>query len=61
MQADYTTVMPFLVKALVERHTRTEPFRLFDRRDELCERLRRDVRENREWLLGTLEYPLATP
>jgi deoxyhypusine synthase len=61
MQADYTTVMPFLVKALVERHARTEPFRLFDRRDELCERLRRDVRENREWLLGTLEYPLATP
>jgi deoxyhypusine synthase len=61
MQADYTTVMPFLVKALVERHARTEPFRLFDRRDELCERLRRDVRKNREWLLGTLEYPLATP
>ena len=60
MQADYSTVMPFLVKALLERHARTEPYRLFDRREALCERLRRDVRENREWLLASLNYPLAS-
>jgi deoxyhypusine synthase len=59
MQADYSAVMPFLVKALLERHPVTEPHRLFAKREELCERLRADLRQNRAWLLGTLEYPLA--
>jgi deoxyhypusine synthase len=59
MQADYSTVMPFLVKALLERHARVEPHRLFDRREELCERLRGDVRNNGEWLLGSMKYTLA--
>ncbi len=35
-------------------------YRLFEQRDELCRRLNEDVRENREWLLRTLDYPLAT-
>jgi len=85
MQADYSTVMPFLVKALLdnrreyerkaaaigheelfvrEPHARgylrsREGYRLFERRGELCEKLTGDVRENREWLLETLRYPLA--
>ena len=34
-------------------------YRLFDQREELCRRLTGDVRNNREWLLGSLAYPLA--
>ncbi len=80
MQADYSTVMPFIVKALLENRARyqqqaselgeaelftrepkargylrpREGYRLFDQRDELCRRLKEDVRANREWLMGTL-------
>jgi deoxyhypusine synthase len=85
MQADYSMVMPFLVKALLDNRERyaqraenlgeetlfeREPkargylrpqsgYRLFEQRDELCERLTADVRENKEWLLESLQYPLA--
>lgn len=90
MQADYSTLMPFLVKALLENRKRyqrqaaemgeeklfevepkargylsgylrpREGYRLFDQREELCRRLTEDVRANKEWLLDTLQYPLAT-
>jgi deoxyhypusine synthase len=81
MQADYSTVMPFVVKALLDNRKRyeklhaehgdavfeSEPkargylrarpgYRLFEQREELCNRLRNDVRANREWLLETLTY-----
>ncbi len=85
MQQDYSLVMPFLVKALLENRERyrrlveeegaeavfaREPrargylrevsgYRLFEQRLELCTRLTADVRENREWLLESLAYPLA--
>ena len=59
MQADYSMVMPFLVKALLENHTRREGYRLFERREALCERLWEDVRGNREWLLKSVQYPAA--
>jgi deoxyhypusine synthase len=78
LQADYSMVMPFLVKALLDKRDRIarladieehpewqgylrprEGYRLFDQREELCRRLTEDVRENREWLMSTLEYPLA--
>jgi deoxyhypusine synthase len=85
MQADYSTVMPFVVKALLDNRKRytalaeslgeerlfeqepkaqgylraNEGYRLFSRREELCARLLDDVKENREWLMGTLRYPLA--
>ncbi len=75
MQADYSIVMPFVVKALLENRARYEKnpdhpkakgylrsregYRLFQRRDELVGRLTDDVRNNREWLMETLEYPLA--
>jgi deoxyhypusine synthase len=36
-----------------------EGYRLFDRREELCRRLTEDIRQNREWLMQTLAYPLA--
>jgi deoxyhypusine synthase len=87
MQADYSMLLPFLVKALLDNRRRYEAlaaeigedvlferepqargylrprsgYRLFEQREELCERLRRDVAANREWLAGTLEYPLAGP
>jgi deoxyhypusine synthase len=59
MQADYSMVMPFLVKALLDNHGRREGYRLFERREVLCERLREDVRGNREWLMSSLNYALA--
>ncbi|HWZ33164.1 MAG TPA: deoxyhypusine synthase family protein [Bryobacteraceae bacterium] len=82
MQADYSAVMPFLVKALLDNRRRYEKlaaesgaeelfvrepkargylrppdgYRLFELREELCRRLREDVRANREWLLETMKY-----
>jgi hypothetical protein len=32
---------------------------LFEQREELCARLTADVQANREWLMDSLEYPLA--
>ena len=85
MQADYSMVMPFLVKALLENRARyaemvraegeeaafaAEPkargylrpadgYRLFEKRQALCTTLTDEVRNNRDWLLETLRYPLA--
>jgi len=59
MQADYSMVMPFLVKALLENHQRRDAYRLFEQREALCERLREDVRGNRKWLLESVQYPVA--
>jgi deoxyhypusine synthase len=85
MQADYSTLMPILVKALLDNRRRyqryaaqigeqklfevepkargylrpSEGYRLFDQRDSLLEKLTDAVKENREWLLDTLQYPLA--
>jgi deoxyhypusine synthase len=85
LQSDYSIVMPFLLKALLENRARyadaaerlgeaelfrQEPkargylrprdgYRLFTRREALCDRLLEDVRNNKEWLLETLRYPLA--
>ena len=36
-----------------------EGYRLFERRDSLTGRLTEDVRNNREWLMRSLSYPLA--
>jgi deoxyhypusine synthase len=84
MQADYSTLMPFIVKALLDKRKSYEEqaaatgeaalfardphargylrpragYRLFEQREELCRRLKQDVRGNREWLLETLRYPL---
>ena len=86
MQADYSTLMPFLVKALLDNRKRyehmavelgeeilfarepkargylrpREGYRLYDQREELVNRLNRDVQANREWLLESIEY-LAAP
>jgi deoxyhypusine synthase len=85
MQGDYSTVMPFLVKALLDNRKRfeheaatigsdalferepkargylrpREGYRLYETREELCARLTKDVKENREWLEESLKYPLA--
>jgi deoxyhypusine synthase len=85
MQGDYSTIMPFLVRALLDKRAEYERraaemsddelferhpdargylrarggYRLFEKRDELVDRLTADVRNNREWLVETLKYPLA--
>jgi deoxyhypusine synthase len=85
MQADYSMVMPFLVKALLDNRKRYEReageigeealferepkargylrgragYRLFERREGLVEKLTADVKANGEWLLESVEYPLA--
>jgi deoxyhypusine synthase len=85
MQADYSTVMPFLMKALLDNRKRFEQeaktigsdalferepkargylrpregYRLYEAREELCARLTKDVKANREWLEESLKYPLA--
>jgi deoxyhypusine synthase len=86
-QCDYTIVMPFLVKALLEKRARLERletelgaetlrerhpeaagylrptagYRLFERREELVERLLEDLSARREELAGASDYPLAEP
>lgn len=85
MQGDFSMIMPFLVKALLdnrkgyeqraaeigeERLFAEEPrargylrprsgYRLYEQRAELCVKLNESVRENRDWLMETLTYPLA--
>lgn len=76
MQGDYSSLMPFLVKALLDNRARYEQglqddekkagylrardgYRLFESRDQLVERLTEDVRNNKEWLLESVDYPLA--
>ncbi len=87
MQADYSMLMPFIVKGLLDNRAKYEArareigeetlfieepkargylrpregYRLFEKRDRLCEQLYADVRDNKEWLLDTLQYPLARP
>src|SRR6185312_5109636 len=77
MQADYSMLMPFIVKALLENRARyerlaqelgeaalfekepqargylrrREGYRLYAQREELVERLNRDVAANRDWLM----------
>ena len=51
-------VMPFLVKALLDNHAKREDYRLYEHRDALCEKLREDVRANRDWLLRSVDYAL---
>jgi deoxyhypusine synthase len=59
MQADYSMVMPFLVKALLDNHAKRAGYRLYEHRDALCEKLREDVRANQDWLLRSIDYSLA--
>lgn len=83
MQGDYSMVMPFLVKALLDKRDRfaalreqigeeklfaNHPeakgylrlpggYRLYDQRDELCQKLSNDVKQNREWLMRSIALP----
>ncbi len=83
--ADYSMLMPFLVKALLDNRERyrrlaaaegeeavraRDPkaagylrpaggYRLYDRREQLAQRLIEDVAVNRDWLMRSLQYGLA--
>jgi deoxyhypusine synthase len=59
LPADYSMMMPFIVKALMEKHGAREPLRLYENRARLVEKLRGAVRENRDWLMESLQYPLT--
>ncbi|MCC7382394.1 MAG: deoxyhypusine synthase family protein [Deltaproteobacteria bacterium] len=85
MQADYSMLMPFIVKALLENRERYQSwaakmgeealfakhpkargylrgrdgYRLFEQRERLVTQLLGEVKKNKEWLLDTLQYPLA--
>lgn len=59
LSGDYSMVMPFVVKALMEKHGKREPSRLFEKRDQLVGTLTAAVRENKDWLLDSLRYSLA--
>ena len=54
-------MMPFIVKALMEKHWNREPYRLYERRDELVEKLKGAVAGNKEWLMDSLHYPTRNP
>lgn len=84
MQADYSTVMPFIVKALLDNRKRYEQlaseigeeklfekephargylrakegYRLFEKRNQLTDVLKQEVKKNSEWLSESLHYPL---
>jgi deoxyhypusine synthase len=58
MQADYSTVMPFVAKALLDKHGKRPAYRLFEQRERLCGLLNQAVKKNREWLVESLKYPL---
>jgi len=57
LSADYSMVMPFVVKAILDKHKSREPYRLFDKRDALTAKLKENVRENSEWLQESIEWP----
>jgi deoxyhypusine synthase len=57
--ADYSMLMPFVVKALLEKHSRRAPYRLFEKRDELTGKLKEAVRQNGKWLMDSVHYPVA--
>jgi deoxyhypusine synthase len=59
LPADYSMMMPFIVKALLEKHGKRDPHRLYEKRERLVETLRGAVRENKDWLMDTLRYPVA--
>jgi deoxyhypusine synthase len=59
LPCDYSMLMPFLVKALMEKHQPRPQHRLYERREELAARLRGAVRENGDWLMESLVYPPA--
>jgi deoxyhypusine synthase len=85
MQGDYSMLMPFLVKALLDNRARyarwaekmgeealfekhpkargylrpRDGYRLFEDRERLTDALLEQVRDNKEWLLDSLQYPLA--
>lgn len=58
LPGDYSMMMPFIVKALMEKHGKREPYRLYERRQALVGKLKGAVAENREWLMDSLVYPV---
>ena len=52
-------MMPFIVKALLEKHGVRDATRLYEKRERLVETLRGAVQDNREWLMESLKYAVA--
>jgi deoxyhypusine synthase len=56
LPGDYSMMMPFIVKALLEKHGVRDATRLYEKRERLVETLRGAVQDNREWLMESLKY-----
>jgi deoxyhypusine synthase len=59
LPGDYSMMMPFIVKALMEKHGKREPYRLYEKRGRLVDTLRGAVAENGPWLMESMQYSLA--
>jgi deoxyhypusine synthase len=59
LPGDYSMMMPFIVKALLEKHQMRTPYRLYENRERLVASLRGAVRENKQWLMESLLYPVG--
>jgi len=57
LPGDYSMMMPFIVKALLEKHGQRDPYRLYEKRERLTGILREAVRDNSKWLMESLLYP----
>jgi deoxyhypusine synthase len=57
LPADYSMMMPFIVKALMEKHGNRQPYRLYESRARLVETLQASVKANGAWLTDSLRYP----
>jgi deoxyhypusine synthase len=60
LPGDYSMMMPFIVKALMEKHGSRKPYRLYESREPLVETLQAAVKTNGEWLMDSLHYPVAS-
>ena len=84
LQSDYSLVMPFIVRALLEKRARyarwlermgpdalfekhpeargylrsIDGYRLYGQRNDLCQKLLEEIRQNGDWLRDSLHYPL---
>ena len=56
MQADYSMVMPFVVKALLDKHPAREGYRMFEKREQLTAALREEVKKNGVWLHESITW-----
>jgi len=58
LQMDYSTIMPFVVKALTNKIKPRESLRLYSKREQLTSQLLKVIEKNAEKIKKTLDFPL---